>query len=566
MGLFKILLIFSALAASGSLAYSSEEQPPAVDRRHIFYHMQKGNYNSAFDLYRKYLDERNGIHDIEALQNCAFILLEEGVKNPDPETQLLSIYGCGIGNCSASISILESGIKSSNPTIQLASLRFLSTFPDDRSEELLNRAMNSPFFYTRLEAAYILAQNKSRSSVGQIEGLMQKLPSEAHYFFPELFALNGSHEAMSILKRLMNGPNTATKIEALLSAARYHRDDMLPVLRTHATHTNIAELEASASALGILKDAQSIPLLRKLAEHREENIALAASLSLYALGEASALQKISQLATQGSLFALHACGEIPGTEDLLLRMSNHPNVHVRLNAVLSLLQRRDPRCTDHLAEFLFEDEREMGFQPQVTLGRSLVSWKMVSSVGQMDTMRKEYFRALAVNFRERMLQLALELPHDDFLKIARFLLERGQMSLVPVLVQLLENIESKEALKLLMTHAERTGFPLLRAYCHLALYRMQYPGFSEQYLLDFIHNHQEIQIVQFRPSMQRELTQVPSIFELTPEEKSRFLIETYEAIADKKEEKSIQILVEALAKAEGANRFILAGILLRALQ
>lgn len=566
MGLFKSLLILLPVCASYCAENTDVTTAASVDRRHIFYLIQKSTPTEAFNLYRKYVEERHGEHDIEALQNCAFILLEKGIKSDDPEMQLLSIYGSGIGNCSASINILESGIKSKNPIIQLASLRYLSTFPDDRSEELLNRAMNSPFFYTRLEAAYILAQNKSRSSIGQIEGLMQKLPPEAHYFFPELFALNGSHEAMNILRRLINGPNNITKIEAILSAARFQRDDLLAIIRAHATHTHIAELEACASALGSLKDTQSVPLLKKLAEHREENIALAASISLYGLGESSALHKISELAHKENLFAIYACGDLPGTEDLLYALCSHANAHVRLNAVLSLLKLRDARATDYLSEFLFEDSREIGFQPHVTLGRSLVCWKVVSSIGQGEAMRKEYLQALTLNFREMLLKNILELPQAQFLNISKRILDNGHMRLVPVLVMLLENNQSKEAVDLLKSNAERAGFPLLRAYCHLALYRMRHPGYSEKYLLDFIKGHKETQIVQFRPSMQREFTQLPSTFELTPEESSRLLIESYQAIAERRDTQSIQILFDALADAEGGNQYILAGILLRALQ
>jgi hypothetical protein len=110
-----------------------------------------------------------------------------------------------------------------------------------------------------------------------------------------------------------------TRIEAILNAARFGRDDLLPMIRARATHLNIAEQEACASAIGWLKDSKSLKLLYSLNQSPTETVQLAAKRSLLLLGEESVKEEIVKLAREGNLFAITLLGDILGMQDALLR-------------------------------------------------------------------------------------------------------------------------------------------------------------------------------------------------------------------------------------------------------
>ena len=55
-------------------------------------------------------------------------------------------------------------------------------------------------------------------------------------------------------------------------------------------------------------------------------------------------------------------------------------------------------------------------------------------------------------------------------------------------------------------------------------------------------------------------------FSLTPGETSALLIDSYQTLAQRQDSKSIDILLESIAKSHPKNRYALAGLLLKALQ
>ena len=123
--------------------------------------------------------------------------------------------------------------------------------------------MTSDYLAIRMEAAFYMAQRKHPHAVGQIEGLMFRLPPNFKPYFPSLFALLGTSDATHSLKRLIEDPDPQVRVESILNVARLGRDDFLPSLRKRLTHTHVAELEATAFAMGVLKDSSSIQKAEK---------------------------------------------------------------------------------------------------------------------------------------------------------------------------------------------------------------------------------------------------------------------------------------------------------------
>ena len=368
---YALVCILSTPLMSGERPELVQEEKGAINKLHILYLLQSKEFEKSIDLYRDYKVQL-GRHDFEVLQDMSLIILEQGAKSHDPEEQLTSIFGSKIAGINASLDVLETAVLSANPQTQLAAIQLLGNLQDDRCEELLTKAMSSDYFFTRMDAAYQLAVRKSRTAVGQIESLMYRVPPYMRFFFPQFFALIGTTDAISLLKVLMDDHHHATRIESVLSAARFGRDDLLPQIRRMASHLNIAEQEACATAFGLLKDSKAFPQLQKLSQSPSDNVKLAAWQSMHQMGNDQAKKEIGTLAEQGNLFAITALGDIPGYEETLARLLSHNSLQVRFNAAVSLLKRRDPRVTRVLKEFLIRDSRDLGYQPQFSVGNSLM--------------------------------------------------------------------------------------------------------------------------------------------------------------------------------------------------
>ncbi|MBY0528728.1 MAG: HEAT repeat domain-containing protein [Rhabdochlamydiaceae bacterium] len=561
-------LMFFDQTESGLIPQTiSYEREQGINKLHILYLMQGKEIDRSIALYKQY-QQFLGRHDFEILQQMALILLDLGTKSSDPEQQLISIYGTQIAGINASIDILESAILSPHPQTQMAAIQSLSHLQDDRSEELLTKAMASDFLFTRMEAAQQLAVRKSRSAVGQIEALMYRIPPQMRFFFPQFFALIGTSDAITVLKQMMDESFHMTRIEAILSAARFGRDDLLPAIRARITHPFVAEQEACASALGMLKDSTSLEALKRLSASPSTNVQLAALKSLYQLGDASAKQQMMTLALAENLFAISACGYLEGTEEDLARLARHSNIQVRFNATVALLQRRDPRCLIPLKEFLLRDVRDLGYQPQFSVGNALMAWKVIPSAIQHQKADGYDLLTLTLNIREHLLRLCVDLPEPIFLNLAREIFDSRQTELIPLLVSLLENVQTQEALALLQDRAQTAGAPLMRAYCTLSLFRLKQPGPHEQAILSWIDSKKQTEMIRFRPMLpwNVRISEKASAFELTPDENSRLLIECYQTFAQKHDEKSIDIILEALSTGHIKNRSVLAGLLIQALQ
>lgn len=560
-----------SLSTASVATYSVEEfaenkSHNPVNKLHILYLLRSKEFDKSIDLYQEY-KKALGRHDFEILQQIAVILLEQGIRSSDYEEQLTSIFGLKIANISTSIDVLEAAIKSSQPQSQLAAIQLLSSMQDDRCEELLTRAMSSDFFATRIDAALQLSLRKSRTAVGQIESLMYKLPPFMRFFFPQFFALIGTNDAIAILKSLMNDGYHATRIEAILNAARFGRDDLLPLIRSRATHLNIAEQEACATAFGYLKDSKSLHLLNKLSQSPSTNVKLAALRSLHLLGNEHTRSEIELLAQQKNLFAVSLLGEIPGSEEILASLLDRKDIQLRFNATVSLLKRRDVRSCTALKEFLIRDSKDLGYQPNFSVGNSLLSWKVIPSALQHQKNSSFDLFTVTLNLKEHLLRECLELPETQFLDIASFLFEVKQNDLIPLLISLLENLNTQGAIHLLETKAQTAGAPLIRVYCNLALCRLKSKMYQESAILNWIAMKKETEMIRFRPLLpySERIKELHNSYDFTPEENSRALIDCYQTFAMQHDNKGIDILLEGLKKGHPKNRPVLAGLLIQAI-
>lgn len=549
------------LCLISTLPFLSIESTEEI-KLHALYLMQQNQIEESLGRYREFSRQTKN-HDFEVLQRMGLILLQKGIQSDNPQIFLMTLFGAGLSGSTGALEILEKGLNSPDPQMQLLSLHFISQFEDDKTSELLNKAMSSDHLSTRMEAAFYMAQRKHPHALGQIEGLMFRLPPVFKPYFPSFFAILGTSDATKTLRRLIEDLDPQVRVESILNVARLGRDDFLPILRRRLSFSHVAELEAAAFAIGALKDTSSSAKLKKLTTSSIDSVRLAASRALFHLGDRTYIPLIEEMAKKQNLFALSTLGEIPGSEEILASLVDSKDIQVRINAAVSLLQRRDIRCLPALSEILLLDGRDLAFHPFPTIGRTQNAIKAVPSA-ELRAKDPTLNLGFSVAMREHLLREAAHLPEEHFLMLAGLIFQKQQNDLVPTLIHLLENLRTDEAIKLLKKGAEKISSPLIRDYCYLSLYRLKQPGPYEEYMNHWVMHQKQEELIQLRPLLPWKYRMEQSDYTLTPEETSHLLIETFLSIANRRDEKSIDFLLEAIQFSNPTNRYALMGLLMRA--
>ncbi len=562
-------IFFSAIVAEekmdGADCPCTKEKGECFQAWQVSYLARSGHVGKAIDLY---FDDHIGEqpHSFEVLHQLGTILLDEGAHSSDPKKQLVSIYGARLAGVDSPLDVLEHGVRSQSPETQLACIQSLAAFQDDRCDDLLLKAMSSPFLPIRLEAGYYLAQRKHPAAAGQLESLFTRVPPFFRFVFPEFFALIGTKESMTILRSLMDDEEVTCRLEAILGAARNGRDDLLIPIRKRASQQNHAIQEASATALMMLQDTSSIERLKQLSKSSSSFVRLAAARALCHFGDENAKQIIQKLVEERDLYAIVVAGETETNLDLLAELTRYDDFQVRANASIALLQARDARALPAFLEFLLRDTRDLGIVMTSSPGRSLSAWKIIPSMTQRQGMEFNDLSAITLAIREHLLKQCLDLGQKPFLAVARAIMDRKQGELIPLTCALLENLRTPEAIALLQEKANTAGFPLIRTYAALTLFRLGATDPYKEVLKSWLTSHGKEDILQFRPLLPFHKRPQSSPHELTPEETSRLLIEIYQAFADRHTKEGIDIILKAIRQDPSINRYALAGLLLRALQ
>ncbi len=549
-----------------SLLFGKEN--PMPDKRHILYLMSIKEVEQAIDEYLTlYRHEKK--HDFEVLEQMCLTLLEMGSASPNPEDQLLTLFGISLsGSSNLFLSFLDTAIKSPFPEVQAAALQILSSVHEDKSNELISIGLKSNFLQIRFETLFYLIHRKTVNSLGQVESLLNLLPPAAKPLFVELYAIHGSFESIQILKQLINDKDPHVRITAILYSALYQRDDLLLNIRSSLTHSDPLIKEAASFALGYLKDLNSTQSLKKIASTSNfPETKLAALISLYRMGHIEAGNAISTLAKEGNLFAIGLLGEISGSDNLLEELITHKDSNISLNAVVALLARKNPKVLPQLLTLLQTDVDVTGFTPFTSPGHSLIAWQKVSTGAIKDKDQKNHLKAASLHFQEDLLAKSLELPGKNFLELAKTLMQSKQTKILPLLIRLLENEGSEETKALLIEKAYSPLHPLLRSYCKLALYRMHINDFYRTEFLKWLAHQKNTKMIEFRPMLEGDSSKQKhkQNFTLSPEEISGLFIESFDALASNHDPDGIEFLLESLRDGHTKNRYAFAGLLLKSI-
>ncbi len=519
------------------------------------------------EAIQSYLNEYNRTkkHDFELLQQIGLAILDHGFYDKKPEVKLMSLLGAALSNHESAFYLLERGSDHWIPEIQLISLQLMAQTDTQETDSALARMVRSNYLPIRFEAVHQLARRKHEKAFAQIEALMSKVPNELLPLFPILYGIEGSHQSTRALHRLMGNPSESVRIAAIITAAESKKDELLPPIQALAKQVTPGQLEACAFALGEYGSDKNLPLIRTLAASQCPEVRLAGLKTLYKMGQKEAAKEIIEMARAENLYAIYALEAVEESIDLLCELVESKDPLVRIAAGLSLLEHHHPKSLTALPLLLINDHRDFGFEQSYSPGRTAYFWKLIPSARSRYEKDPLPFEVSLV-LRESILTKALELPPESFITLAELIFKTQQDELVPVLVRLLENMQSDKSIALLKKHQQKVGAPLIRQYCTLALYRLNQEGPYAEQLKNWVTKEQRHELIQLRPMLTLENAQGNTKYDITPHETSRLLIETLETYAAKQNEESVAILLETMLNGNKANQYALAGFLIRTVQ
>lgn len=561
MGFIKCLAFLALIFPIGSLC---AEESPEIGR--IFYHIARKDYNRAIDEYLTY-HEKTYAHRFDVLQEFATHLIESGIQSPDAETQILSLYGLGMSGLPTGVNILSRAIQSEHPYVQALTLQLLGKMYDDHVDDLLSQALHSNFLMIRFEALFQLASRKSSVTLGNIESLLNRLPKPFHVFFPELFAVHHTPESVSALKKMISDSYPPLRLATIAAVIKHQIDELLPSIRSMATHPSPSEQEACATALGYMRDLSSLDRLKQMSEASHFEAKLASLRSLCFLGYEEYEKKVIEEAKGKNLFTIPLLGELAGGNELLKELCKDPDQNVRINAAIALLMKKDDACMDVLHEIFTLGDKQLGLTPHHSMGHTLFAWKTIPLASVKSDMRENVL-AVTLQFLSELLKASIDLPEEQFLKIANDLFQAQQNVFAPLLMHLLEQRATDGCIALLKRKTQELGNPLVRSYANLALYRLGIEGPYRENVMSWINHSKELDMIRFLPIADRKSKESAPItpYQLTPEESSSLLIESFETIASKHEPESIVHLLKTMRDGNEKNRYALSGLLIRATQ
>lgn len=555
MATFKTLLSIGVLGLTPLLA----DFPIDVSGQ-ILYHAHRGQADLALTRYLECVNLTSK-HDYALLQQIGLAILEEGSRSGDPEIELMCLLGAGVSSSPRLLPILEAGIQSSDQRTQLVALNFLSRLGDDTTDELLLKALNSPFLLTRLEALFQLSIKRHPAVLEHLQSLFVKIPDPIRPLFCQIVINLDSTSANQMMRQLLSDHDLNTRCQAISAVAAKKRDDFLPQLRTLGTQTQIAQQECVASTLGLLKDRSSTKLLKQMVNSRQPNVKLAAAFALYQLGDKDYLPLIFDAAQQHDLFAIALLSEAPLDEsrELLTTLTHAQDKDVQLGAALALLQMRDANCLPVIRDVLLSGKEALGYVISHSPGRIIPVWRTVLSA----PFKENTYPGIMTQtnaFRSQILVSCVELPESCFLDLAHLIFAQEVKPLIPVLAELLINHRSPATIALLKQQCKSNPSDFIRATSLLALYRMGEDGPYEQALVDWVKKRHNTVLIRFSESPPSDR---PSSQILTAEEESALLIEAFETLAQAQNEAGIEALLNAIAHGNVKNRYALAGLLIR---
>lgn len=532
-----------SLDLSEQVLFSLEEKSAK-----ILYVLHRQGFNKALDLY---FEQNESNERFYILSKLLAAFLNHGLQKKNYPYHLHAIFASGI-SARLDLYALEMGLNSHDPQAQFASLYFLAQMHDDEADQIMLKAFASPFDSVRLQAAFYLA--KKNKAQGQIHTLMLKLPSAYKPLFAKLFAMSDERASSAILRRLISSSDPDLVLQCVLAIGENSRDDFVKDLRLLLSQNNLLIQEAAAKALGILQDSHSIQTLRRLALSSHSHLSLSALEALFLLGDLTAIEGIKAHAKMDNLYAIILLGKFAREVDFLKELSESKDLQVRTNANIALiLAKRTSK--EGFCDVLCSDERQLLLKKQYSPGFGLYSYRRELPDASFDSdFQKEY----SLHLREELLVEASSQP--DFFDIVEPTFSEDE--LLPLLCWILAKDSDQKSFELLQEKSQSVGHSFLRDYASLALYKKEPSDRLREDLIRYLHLYAKHDFVRFRQYL--PFFMAPKEKDFNAEQRTRLFIEIAEALS--LSEKGIDALIDAMRDLSIEKQYLLAGIVLSAIE
>lgn len=527
----------------------------AVPEGHLQFLLQQGRVDSVLKISQ---NRDQPPLSSTVLRSLALALLKQGMQTRDPETQLLTLFGAAVSCNEQACEILEIGLKSPFLPMQLLAVQGVARLQLDRSEGLLVKAMGSPFPLVRLEALEQLAHLQNPTVLPLAEALFCKAPPPLLLFYPPILAKVGTKPAIMKLRRFLSDPSLEMRVAALLHMQSLEREDLLPHIRSKLLSASLPEQEAAAFLVGSLGDNHLLPPLQTLASSKDLFVRLAAADALLRLGEEKAFRVIQQEVEQKNCYAITLLGKWQDPLSRLPTLLQDQEAHVRLNALLATLQMGSSLPIPFCQEILTQDPKQSLMTAQHSPGTCLVSFASTPTY----TIPSSLLPAALehdLKIKEKILTHLHGQDAPAFFSLADALIKSRREELLPILMDLLQQDGSPSAVEWLIRHAEALGAPFIRNSCLLTLYRIQKKPEWGAMLREWAKEKNQTFFLQLEPRGSHK-----DRYLLSPEQTSGLLIQIFETFAAERDPEGIQMLLEGIALGHPKNRYVLAGLLLRA--
>ncbi|MCH1430046.1 MAG: hypothetical protein GWP59_04405 [Chlamydiales bacterium] len=450
-----------------------------------------------------------------------------------------------------------------DPRLQLAVLNYLDHLQEDSKHLVIKELLGSPYPFLRIEAAYRLAANQDPTAFQQLEALFYKSPQELHFLFAKAFILLKTPRAKKFTLQLLNHSDEKNRSEAIKAIADMKELSFYDELLTLSKHPSPLTQEASAYALGKISPDHATAPLFSLAKKPHRSVQLAALNALVNLKEYEPRQELLQHAKKGNLFAYHLLSDERESKKFLKQMTYHNDPTIRYNAAIALLELKDPDCLSALLELLLLPSDEQALKAYLSPGETLKEWRL-QSIGRVDKAHSQWLIQQSLQHKLELFYKAQKLPSSAFFWLCDKLLTKQKSEWIPHIVGLLQADSSPKALEILQKHTNTPGAPLLRIYCHLALFQKTANKEELDHVVQWVRDNQKHPIMRLKDLPDWDERQNYP-FQLSPEQKSQFLIDAYFAISSTYSDLALDLLLDGLSEGAVENRPILAGLLLHLL-
>lgn len=372
--------------------------------------------------------------------------------------------------------VLSKHIDHDSPFLQLAALQALSYLGTTEATKLIHKGLQSQYPIVRIEALYRLIDFEEKSSVEQINALKEKLPEEFHIYLAELYAKDGSFEAIQKLKTMLYEGDDQQASQVLLSVYKYNVKDFEDVVISYTSHSS-SVLEAQAQALELFQTDRALTKLKEMSQLDSPFVRMRALASRITMNDSEAIHLAQSEYERGNELIIAA---ILGAH--ISELQSKPifpiviNEENEVSAIQYWLLNQDPRGAELVQKLLISSDSMIEpwlFVPSSSPGLTTVLWqKRPQSYlfnPKISQYERLYLKEQSLQFEESLIQMACRnISEKEYMPILYTIADQKREELYPLLFNLLQEVSYESFIEFVTTFEDRPGSPYIRAYTQLA--------------------------------------------------------------------------------------------------